>query len=130
MADAIGAGRTFVRKPSEEAADRPLTEPHPGRLAAQHPRRSEILTRHAAALEAGEPGYLDPDTDLFVLTAAYLLARGHCCDRGCRHCPYVGRCSSIDSVAEATTEMEQSQTSGSGVVVQPGGERSRSSRSA
>jgi hypothetical protein len=24
----------------------------------------------------------------FVLTAAYLLRRGTCCDNGCRHCPY------------------------------------------
>ena len=24
----------------------------------------------------------------FVLTAAYLLRRGSCCDNGCRHCPY------------------------------------------
>jgi hypothetical protein len=24
----------------------------------------------------------------FVLTAAYLLRRGRCCDNGCRHCPY------------------------------------------
>ena len=23
-----------------------------------------------------------------VLTAAYLSARGTCCDQGCRHCPY------------------------------------------
>jgi hypothetical protein len=35
-----------------------------------------------------EPGYLDPDTGLFVLTAAYLLERAVCCGTGCRHCPY------------------------------------------
>jgi hypothetical protein len=23
-----------------------------------------------------------------VFTAAYHLKRGHCCDSGCRHCPY------------------------------------------
>lgn len=23
-----------------------------------------------------------------VLTARFLLARGHCCGSGCRHCPY------------------------------------------
>ncbi|MDQ1711440.1 MAG: hypothetical protein QOE45_890 [Frankiaceae bacterium] len=43
---------------------------------------------HAAAEAAGEPGYLDPETGLFVLTAAYLLDRGTCCENGCRHCPY------------------------------------------
>jgi hypothetical protein len=43
---------------------------------------------HDAAVAAGEAGYLDPDTGLFVLTAQYLLDRGHCCGNGCRHCPY------------------------------------------
>ena len=43
---------------------------------------------HDAAVAAGEAGYIDPDTGLFVLTAAYLADRGHCCGNGCRHCPY------------------------------------------
>lgn len=71
-------------------AGRPLTEPHPSRLPLDHPRRTEILAVHAAALADDQPGYLDPDTGLFVLTAGFLAARGTCCDRGCRHCPYVG----------------------------------------
>jgi hypothetical protein len=25
---------------------------------------------------------------LFVFTSAYHLKRGHCCESGCRHCPY------------------------------------------
>jgi hypothetical protein len=70
-------------------APRPLTEPHPSRLALDHPRRAEILAAHAAALDAGQAGYLDPGTGLFVLTAAFLADRGTCCGRGCRHCPYV-----------------------------------------
>lgn len=70
-------------------AGRPLTEPHPSRLPPDHPRRNEILAAHAAALAAGEDGYLDPDTGLFVLTAGFLAARGTCCDTGCRHCPYL-----------------------------------------
>jgi hypothetical protein len=70
-------------------ADRPLTEPHPARLALDDPARAVLMAAHAAALEAGEPGYLDPDTGLFVLTAGFLAARGTCCGRGCRHCPYV-----------------------------------------
>jgi hypothetical protein len=74
---------------SEPVADRPLTQPHPARLPLDHPRRDELLRAHNAAMEAGEPGYLDPATGLFVLTAAYLVARGACCDSGCRHCPYV-----------------------------------------
>jgi hypothetical protein len=43
---------------------------------------------HAAAMKAGEAGYLDPETGLFVLTAGFLAKRGTCCTRGCRHCPY------------------------------------------
>ena len=43
---------------------------------------------HDAAVAAGEPGYLDPDTRLFVLTEQYLRDRGHCCGNGCRHWPY------------------------------------------
>ncbi len=71
------------------ALRRPLTEPHPTRLAVDAPRRAEILAAHAAAMVAGEPGYDDPVTGLFVFTAAYLDERGYCCDQGCRHCPYV-----------------------------------------
>lgn len=69
---------------------RSLREPHPSRLPLDHPRRAEILAAHDAALEAGEPGYLDPGTGLFVMTAAALAARGACCSQGCRHCPFVG----------------------------------------
>jgi hypothetical protein len=48
-----------------------------------------ILASHQKAIDAGEPGYIDPTTGLFVLTAQYLRDRGHCCDQGCRHCPWV-----------------------------------------
>jgi len=41
-----------------------------------------------APLVEGEDFYLDPETGLLVLTAAYLLRRGYCCGNGCRHCPY------------------------------------------
>ena len=70
-------------------APRALGEPHPARLAPAHPRRAEILAAHTAALADGLAGYADPATGLFVLTAAFLADRGTCCDRGCRHCPYV-----------------------------------------
>jgi hypothetical protein len=68
---------------------RPLDEPDPSRLPLDHPERARILDAHRAALGAGEPGYLDPVTGLFVMTAATLLERGYCCEQGCRHCPYV-----------------------------------------
>jgi hypothetical protein len=70
-------------------AQRPLTEPHPARLPADHPCREKILAVHEVALAAGDAGYADPRTGLFVLTAGYLARRGTCCGRGCRHCPYV-----------------------------------------
>jgi hypothetical protein len=28
------------------------------------------------------------ENGLFVFTAGYLRRRGHCCQSGCRHCPY------------------------------------------
>lgn len=82
-----------MREPPTPGGDPPtrrsLFEPAEERLALDHPRRAEVLARHRAAVEAGEPGYLDPETGLFVMTAAYLAARGTCCGSGCRHCPFV-----------------------------------------
>jgi hypothetical protein len=69
-------------------ARRSLQEPHPSRLALDHPRRAEILAAHSDALAAAEAGYTDPTTGLFVFTAGYLAERGTCCERVCRHCPY------------------------------------------
>lgn len=74
---------------ADPLASRALTEPHPTRLPVDAPGRDEALAAHAAALAADEAGYLDPGTGLFVLTAGFLAARGTCCGRGCRHCPYV-----------------------------------------
>jgi hypothetical protein len=70
-------------------AGRALNEPHPLRLPPEHPRRAEILARHGQAVATGQAGYSDPDTGLFVLTARFLADRGTCCERGCRHCPYL-----------------------------------------
>jgi hypothetical protein len=68
---------------------RPLSEPHPTRLATTHRLRAEILAAHDAALAHDEDGYVDPASGWWVFSAAHLLERGHCCDSGCRHCPYV-----------------------------------------
>lgn len=73
---------------ADPLAPRPLTEPHPSRFPLDAPGRDLALDAHRAALEAGEAGYLDPGSGLFVLTAAFLADRGSCCGRGCRHCPY------------------------------------------
>ncbi|MCU1356988.1 MAG: hypothetical protein JWM89_2406 [Acidimicrobiales bacterium] len=67
-----------------------LDTPDPSRLAPDHPRRSEILARHARASAAGLSSYLDPATGYSVLTATYLAERGYCCSQGCRHCPWEG----------------------------------------
>lgn len=64
-------------------------QPSAARLAPDHPHRDEILARHAEALAAGQSMYRDPATRDFVFTAAYLAARGSCCETGCRHCPWV-----------------------------------------
>jgi len=40
----------------------------------------------AEPLKEGEDYYFEDG--LMVLTARYLLRRGYCCEKGCRHCPY------------------------------------------
>jgi hypothetical protein len=49
------------------------------------------MAAHERALDAGDPGYIDPSTGLFVMTAQALWDRGRCCENGCRHCPFVRR---------------------------------------
>ena len=49
------------------------------------------MDAHHHALLAGDAGYLDPTSGLFVLTARTLWNQGACCGKGCRHCPYVDR---------------------------------------
>lgn len=50
------------------------------------PSRVQRAWRTAEA--AGQAGYIDPTTGLFVMTEAGLRARGTCCGNACRHCPY------------------------------------------
>lgn len=59
--------------------------------ALEGPTSSEgpvIGEAHRRAVEDGQPGYVDPVSGLFVMTAAYLAARGSCCEQSCRHCPF------------------------------------------
>ncbi len=72
----------------EPLADRGPDEPHPSRLAPDHPDRDRILAAHRAARDVGAPSYTDPATGYAVMTSAYLAGRGTCCHQGCRHCPY------------------------------------------
>jgi hypothetical protein len=37
-------------------------------------------------MEEGENYY--PEDGNMVFTEKFLLKRGHCCESGCRHCPY------------------------------------------
>ena len=48
----------------------------------------EALRRHHQACQAGQAGYTDPRSGLFVMTSHYLRQQGSCCGSGCRHCPY------------------------------------------
>lgn len=66
-------------------------DPSRARLDPAHPSFEAIAATHRAALEAGLPEYRDPLTGLSVMTAGFLWDRGHCCEIGCRHCPYIAR---------------------------------------
>lgn len=68
-----------------------IARPHPDRLSSDHPQYDEILAAHTAAVVADVDGYVDPATGYWVFTARYLDERGHCCEQGCRHCPYAVR---------------------------------------
>ena len=63
-----------------------------GSLLVERVCETSVMNRwdsvHAGALADGKGWYFDPDTRLLVLTEISLLARGHCCSSGCRHCPY------------------------------------------
>jgi hypothetical protein len=70
-------------------AGRGPDEPHPSRLAADHPMREAILVAHREARLFGSSTYTDPATGYLVMTSDYLAGRGTCCRQGCRHCPFV-----------------------------------------
>lgn len=66
--------------------------PTPDRLDPHRgPEYVAAMDAHHRALLAGEAGYFDPTSGLFVQTARTLWDRGACCEQGCRHCPYVDR---------------------------------------
>jgi hypothetical protein len=67
----------------------PVPRPHPSRLDPAREDYDAIIEAHERAVAAGRSSYLDPTTGLVVLTVATHLARGACCNSGCRHCPFV-----------------------------------------
>jgi Family of unknown function (DUF5522) len=75
--------------PGSKTLDQLSAEAHGARLPLDHPDREAILAAHRAAVAANQPGYTDPTTGLYVLTASFLGERDTCCNRGCRHCPAV-----------------------------------------
>ena len=58
--------------------DRPL----PSRLPRDAALVQRILTEHRAAVDRGDPVYIDPLTKRSVMTAAFLASRGRCCSSG------------------------------------------------
>ena len=72
-----------------ELADRSLSTPAHSRLDPTRADYDAILGAHAEAMSLGRPGYLDPRSGLFVMTAKYHADRSWCCNSGCRHCPFV-----------------------------------------
>lgn len=76
-----------------DATDLPdhIARPHPDRLGPEHPDYDAVIAAHTAAVLGDVDGYIDPISGYWVFTARYLDERGHCCDMGCRHCPYEER---------------------------------------
>ncbi|MCX8526739.1 MAG: DUF5522 domain-containing protein [Candidatus Nanopelagicales bacterium] len=72
-----------------DLADRPLSSPARSRLDPNRADYDAILAAHGEAMSLDRPGYLDPRSGLFVMTARYHADRGWCCNSGCRHCPFV-----------------------------------------
>lgn len=49
---------------------------------------NNFIQIHKKACEEEENYYIDPETNLRVLTSYFLSKRGFCCGAGCKHCPY------------------------------------------
>jgi Family of unknown function (DUF5522)/Cysteine-rich CWC len=56
--------------------------------AVGHPATNAGLNAQYSLVK-GEDYYLEGEA--IVFTARYHLRRGHCCESGCRHCPYPGK---------------------------------------
>ncbi len=68
--------------------DDAIARPHPDRFSPGDPGYEASMSAHRVAVEAGQQGYLDPTTGLFVMTATHLADRP-CCENRCRHCPWL-----------------------------------------
>lgn len=83
-----GADIFASRSPDDEPIRDDWVTPHPSRLSPGNPAHDEIIRRHAAAVAANVPTYVDPVSGYSVFTARFLARRRSCCGSGCRHCPY------------------------------------------
>ncbi|KAA0256776.1 MAG: hypothetical protein EDM75_09695 [Chlorobiota bacterium] len=68
-----------------------IPDPHPSRLSPERHDYRRIIDLHREACMAKRDTYRDPATGYSVFTAFYHLRRGHCCNSGCRHCPFIDR---------------------------------------
>lgn len=68
-----------------------IEPPDPRRLDPNRHDYEVIVAAHRQAVAAGQSLYRDPTTGLWCFTSAALLERGWCCERQCRHCPYLDR---------------------------------------
>ena len=66
------------------AADQSTDQFNPDEPRAS--RQDQRAINSTAELLEGEDFYREGAS--IVFTASYLKRRGHCCDSGCRHCPY------------------------------------------
>ncbi len=66
-----------------------VARPHASRCNPSREDYDDIIAAHEAAVQNNESLYRDPRTGLMVLTVAAHLARGTCCESGCRHCPFL-----------------------------------------
>jgi hypothetical protein len=66
-----------------------IPRPDPSRCDPTRDDYEDIIRAHELAVAEGRATYRDPSTGLQVLTVATHLARGTCCDSGCRHCPFL-----------------------------------------
>ena len=66
-----------------------VARPHPSRCDPHRADYDEIIRAHELAVSLGLASYRDPASGLMVLCVTTHLARGTCCDSGCRHCPFV-----------------------------------------
>jgi len=72
----------------ERKLPRDFETPHPALLSESNPDFDEIMMRHNISVALDEPGYRDPQTQLFVFNAKALAQLGKCCANSCRHCPF------------------------------------------